>query len=152
MGLPGSRRNEKNPPPSRSRFPFPSSPPSPPFSPFELLPLFLFRVSSFAFVSFFFAAFYANPCLFTPGCCQGLCFVPFELSTAFDSFWAELAWPLARAQTRAPFNPLGFASHLDRGGLDFNLESISSFDFWFHNFKKSLSFLFKLCWFIVAKF
>lgn len=34
--------------------------------------------------------------------------------TAFDSFWAELAWPLARAQTRARFNPLGRKLHPDR--------------------------------------
>lgn len=34
--------------------------------------------------------------------------------TAFDSFWAELAWPLARAQTRARFNPLGYELHPDR--------------------------------------
>lgn len=53
------------------------------------------------------------------------CLVPFELSTAFDSFWAELAWPLARAQTRARFNPLGFALHLDRGGLQFGINFLA---------------------------
>jgi len=55
------------------------------------------------------------PCLFTPNyCCLPSSFLAFRrCATAFDSFWAELAWPMARAQTRVCFNPLKCELHPD---------------------------------------
>lgn len=71
-------------------------------------------ISALLFRLLLFAAFTPTPvCL--PLAAAISFFVRFSLfvgaPTAFDSFWAELAWPLARAQTRAHFNPLGCELH-----------------------------------------
>lgn len=74
-------------------------------------------ISALLFRSLLFAAFYTNP-LFVYPWAAAISFLRFSLlvgaPTAFDSFWAELAWPLARAQTRARFNPLGRKLHPNR--------------------------------------
>lgn len=102
-----------------------------PVSPFEFLPLSLFFVTylRLTFVVallegsplFSFVRFFLQPFTPTPVCLSlaaAISFLRFSLlvgaPTAFDSFWAELAWPLARAQTRARFNPLGRKLHPDR--------------------------------------
>lgn len=133
MRTPGSRWNKKNPPPSWQSFSYPLSPPSflsrPSSFPlclrFRYVSLSHFRcgasrgISLLLFSMLLFSAFTPTPCLplaaatsfLLPVSCVSFVGAP----TAFDSFWAELAWPLAKAQTRTRntnqtwtrFNPLG---------------------------------------------